>query len=502
VATDRVERRMAAIVAADMVGYSRLMEADETGTLAALKAPRRELIDSTMAAHNGRIVKTTGDGMLVEFASVVDAVASAVAVQRAMLTRNEAVPKDRRIQFRVGVNLGDIIIDDDDIYGDGVNIAARLEQLAEPGGVCISGTVYDQLKAQVDVGYADLGEQSVKNIKKPVRAYRVLLDAEKAGKIIAAPQPRLRRWQLGAVAALMIIIAAGGLAWWQPWIERVEPASLDRMAFPLPDKPSIAVLPFANLTGDPEQNVLSDGISENITTALSRVPDVFVIARTSTLVYKGKPVKVQQVAEDLGVRYVLEGSLQRSGDKVRVTAQLIDALKGHHLWAQRYDRKVKDSFALQDEITLSVLNSLEVKLTDDRMQRLRGNTNNLQAYQHFRHGYRIFFRFTKAGNAEARRLFEQAVELDPNYGAAWNQLGWTYQMAAKFGWAENPARAQARAIELAHKGLAIDPSAVNGYLLLSMLCTNDNTTGRLPITRKRLLSPRTIPVSRRFWGGP
>ena len=464
---------MAAIVAADMVSYSRLMEADETGTLAALKALRRELIDPTIAAHNGRIVKTTGDGMLVEFASVVDAVVSAVTIQRAMLTRNEAVPEDRRIQFRIGINLGDIIIDGDDIYGDGVNIAARLEQLAEPGGVCISGTIYDQLKAQVDVGYADLGEQRVKNINKPVRAYRVLLDADAAGTIIAAPLPHSRRWRLGAVAALIITIAAGGLAWWQPWVERVEPASLDRMAFPLPDKPSIAVLPFANLAGDPEQNVLSDGISENITTALSRVPDIFVIARTSTLVYKRKPAKVQRVAEDLGVRYVLEGSVQRSGDKVRVTAQLIDALKGYHLWAERYDRKVKDALALQDEITLSVLNALEVKLTDDRMRALRGNTNNLQAYQQFQRGYRIFFHFTKADNAEARRLIERAVELDPNYGVAWIQIGWTYQMAAKFGWTENPARTKARAVELAHKGLAIDPSAVNGYLLLSNIALHD-----------------------------
>jgi len=310
-----------------------------------------------------------------------------------------------------------------------------------------------------DLSGADADSASGMESAKPAPALRVYPDSI---SIAAA-----RRWRISLVAAAVVVIIAGGLAWWQPWIARLDPALLERMAYSLPDKPSIAVLPFANLSDDPVQDVLSNGISENITTALSRIPDIFVIARTSTLIYKDKPLKVQQVAEDLGVRYVLEGSVQRSGDKVRVTVQLIDALKGHHLWAERYDRKVKDAFALQDDITLNVLNSLEVKLTDDRMRRLRGNTNNLQAYQHFQRGFHFFKHFTKAGNAEARQLFERAVELDPNYGAAWNHLGWTYQIAAKFGWAENPARAQARAAELAHKSLAIDPSAVDGYLLLS-----------------------------------
>ena len=309
-APERVERRLAAIFAADMVGYSRLMEVDEVGTLAALKAHRSELIDPTIAEHNGRIVKTTGDGMLAEFGSVVDAVASAVAIQRAMVERNEAVPEDRRIAFRVGVNLGDIIFDGDDIYGDGVNIAARLEALAEPGGVCISGTAYEHLKAKVDVGYADLGEQQVKNIEKPVRVYRVLLEPEAAGKVIGKGRLGRPRRQLGAIAAAAVAVIAIAVAavWWQPWAPDVEPARAERMAFPLPDRPSIVVLPFDSLSGDPAQDYFVDGLTETIISQLSKTPQLFVIARNSAFTYKNKPVKVRQVSEELGVRYVLEGS--------------------------------------------------------------------------------------------------------------------------------------------------------------------------------------------------
>ncbi len=363
-----MERRLAAILAADVVGYSRLMEIDEAGTLAALKAHREKLIDPAIAERRGRIVKLMGDGSLVEFASVVDAVACAVAIQEGMSARNEGVPEDRRMAFRIGVHLGDVIVEGDDLYGDGVNVAARLEGLAEPGGVCISQQAYDQVETKLDLAYEDLGEQQVKNIARPVRTYRILLDGE-APPGVQRPKTRgLSATQIIGSAAVVVLVVAGlALAWWQPWKPDVEPASIERMACPLPEKPSIAVLPFDNLSGDPAQEYFADGITESIITTLSKIPNLFVIARNSTFAYKGKPAKIQQVAEELGVRYVLEGSVQRAGDRTRITAQLIDALSGRHLWADHYDRDVGDIFALQDDITQQVMTELEVKLTEGEM---------------------------------------------------------------------------------------------------------------------------------------
>ena len=339
-----MERRLAAILAADVVGYSRLMEADEAGTLAQLKTHRIELIDPAVAGQNGRIFKTMGDGILVEFASVVDAVQCAVEVQRGMAERNARVPEDRRILFRIGINLGDIIIDTGDIYGDGVNIAARLEGLADAGGILISGTVYDHLKAKVAVGYEDLGARRVKNISEPVRVYRVLTEpgasGAAAGRAKKQPKPWLRPSLAAGLAAL--VAAAGAAVWLEPRTPAVEPASIEKMAFPLPEKPSIAVLPFDDLSGDAGQGHVADGLTEDIITRLSQISSLFVIARHSTFAYKGKPVKVQQVAEDLGVRYVLEGSVRTSGGQIRINAQLIDALTGIHLWAERYDRNMTE----------------------------------------------------------------------------------------------------------------------------------------------------------------
>ena len=311
---ERVERRLAAILAADVVGYSRLMGQDEAGTLARLRGHRRELIDPEIAEHKGRIVKTTGDGILIEFPSVVEAVACAVAVQRGMADRNAATPEDQRIVFRVGVNLGDIIFaEDNDIHGDGVNVAARLEGIAEPGGICISGIVHDQVRDKLDLAFEDMGEQSLKNIARPVRMYRVRLTP-------AETTPKGTPTESAPVLAL-------------------------------PDKPSIAVLPFANMSSDPEQEYFADGIAEDIITALSRYPSLFVIARNSCFTYKGRAVDVKQVGRELGVRYVLEGSLRKSGNRVRITAQLIEAGTGNHVWAERYDRDLADIFAVQDEIT-------------------------------------------------------------------------------------------------------------------------------------------------------
>ena len=465
---ERPERRLAAILAADMVGYSRLMETDEAGTFARQKARRQELIDPKITESRGRIVKTTGDGLLVEFTSVVDATECAVAIQRAMLECEAAVPEEQRIRYRIGINLGDIIIDGDDILGDGVNVAARLEGLAEPGGICIPRKVFHEVRNKLDVGYEYIGEQKVKNIETAVPVYRVRLDPKAAGKIIGEKLPNRPRWRpIAAAAAVVAVIAA---VWWQPWAQRVEPASLERMAFPLPEKPSIAVLPFVNLSGDPGQEYLADGFTEDIITALSSVPDLFVIARNSTFTYKGKAVKVQQVAEEMGVRYVLEGSVQRSGKRIRVTAQLVDALLGHHLWSERHDREMKELFALQDEVALDISRALEVELTlgEGRSAWSRG-TDNLEAWAQVARAREAYLLFTKENNSTARRLLQDAVELDPHYAIAWDLLAWTHIMDARFSWSTSPADSFQTAHKLADKSLTLNGERASPYSLLAFL---------------------------------
>jgi adenylate cyclase len=465
-----VQRKLVTILAADVAGYSRLVHDDEEATVKALNALRKR-IDRQIAGHDGRVFGSAGDSVIAEFASPVEAVRCATEIQKTQHQVNKDVTADRRMVLRIGVNIGDVMVEGANLLGDGVNIAARLEGLAEPGGICISSKVHEEIKDKVKLGFKDLGVQMVKNIAEPVRAFRVLLDPADTGKMIPARRAIIpSKRSAGGMAAVLLVLIVAGIAWWQPWVSRVELASLERMAFPLPDKPSIAVLPFANLSGDDKQDYLGDGIAENITTALSRIPDMFVIARSSTLSYKGMPVKVQQVAEELGVRYVLEGSIQISGNKVRVTAQLIDALKGHHLWAERYDRDVKDTFALQDDITLNVVTALEIKLTDGARARLvRGNTNNLEAYQLLQRGFRHFLRFTKEDNAEAQRLYKKVVKLDPNYATVWHYIGLTHWISAVRGWGEDNVQDEARAEELAHKALAIDPSAAGAYNLLANL---------------------------------
>ena len=381
--TKKERRKLAAILAADMVDFSRLMEIDEVATLEALKSCRSKIIDPTISEHHGRIVNTTGDGVLVEYGSVVDAVASAVSIQRAIAGRNEAVPEDRRVLFRIGINLGDIIIDGDDIFGDGVNIAARLESIAEPGGICISGAAYEQLKAKVDVGYADLGALQVKNIATPVRAYRVLLDSEAAGTVVSEQlsKPRTKWAPIAGLAVTALVIGVLLLAWWPSSVEQVSTGAKDQISFALPDKPSIAVLPFANLSGDPEQEYFADGLSGSLIAALSRVPELFVIARSSTFTYKGKTVTAQTVAEELGIRYVLEGSVQRGGQTVRITAQLVDGTNGEQIWAKYFDRDLTDIFDIQDEITNSVTTALQVELTEgEYVRKWRAGTNNVEAW--------------------------------------------------------------------------------------------------------------------------
>jgi adenylate cyclase len=408
----RVERRLAAILAVDVAGYSRLMGEDEEGTLAALRAVRRELSDPKIAEHRGRIVKTTGDGLLAEFASVVDAVRCAVEVQREMIARNAAVPAQQRIEFRMGINLGDIIIEDGDIFGDGVNIAARLEALAEPGGICLSAAANEQVRDRLDIAFEDLGEQEVKNITRPVRTYAVALGgSSRAALPVGAP-------------------------------------------LPLPDKPSLAVLPFQNLTGDAEQEYFVDGMVEEITTAIARLPWLFVIARNSAFIYKGKPVAVKQVAQELGVRYVLEGSVRKAGNRVRITGQLIDTTTGAHIWADRFDGALDDIFELQDQVASNVAGAIEPKLRQSEIERAsRKPTANLTAYDLYLRALAQSHRYTEEGLAEAVVLARQALAIDPSYAPAAALVGWCRMLQRIQGWGALAADDIAEACRLARQAL-------------------------------------------------
>ncbi len=440
-AAEQVPRRLAAIMAADVVGYSRVMEADEEGTLASLKKLRQEGFDPKVAEHHGRIVKTTGDGALVEFASAVDALRCAVALQRSFGGPSDEEPGEpgsHPLRLRIGINIGDVIIDGDDIYGNGVNVAARLEALAEPGGICISGRVLDQVEKNVDVGFAFLGPQTVKNIDRPVNAYRVLLDAQDAGKLLGAPTRMRAGSRLGrlwlAAASLALIGVAGALFWGYQARPTIEPASVERMAHPLPDKPSIAVLPFANLSADTSQDYFADGMTEDLITDLSKISGLFVIARNSTFIYKGRSVEIRQVAEDLGVRYVLEGSVRRADDRVRINAQLIDAMTGGHLWAERYDGTLGDVFALQDDVTQKIVAALAVSLTGKEEARQRARyTNSAEAYDAFLKGWELYQHYSADAFVAAIPHFERAVELDPDYGHAHAALASLYWKSFRQG---------------------------------------------------------------------
>jgi adenylate cyclase len=420
--------------------------------------------------HRGRVVDSPGDNVLAEFTSVVDAVQCAVALQKELQARNAELPQNRRMEFRIGVNLGDVIEEEDRIYGDGVNIAARLEALADPGGICVSKTAFDQIETKLPLGYEYLGEQPVKNIPKPVGAYRVLMEprvtvAEEIEKGKAVPLWRRKAVFAGAVAVLVVAIA---VAIWNFYLRapRIQPASVDRMAFPLPEKPSIAVLPFVNMSGDPEQEYFSDGITEDLITDLSKISGLFVIARGSVFIYKGKPVKIAEVGRELGVRYVLEGSVRKANGRIRITAQLVDATTEGHLWAERYDRDLKDVFALQDEVAQKIVAALAVKLTEDELERLvRKGTDSLEAYDYTLRGLDYFLRFTKEANGEARKMFEKAIALDPEYALAHSLVGWTHWMEWSFGWSQDPQSLD-RAFELAQRAISLDDSVSVAHSLL------------------------------------
>ena len=414
------QRRLAAILSADVVGYSRLMGVDEPGTLAALKTHRGELIDPKVNEHHGRIVKTTGDGFLIEFPSVVEAVTCAVDLQRGMIGRNTDIPEDQRILFRVGINVGDVIVEDDDIYGDGVNIAARLQELADPGGIFISRSARDQVRDKLDIRLEDLGEREAKNIARPLRVFRVpVVEA----RVTQAPT---------------VVDASGN---------ELTP----------PDRPSIAVLPFVNMSGDAEQEYFSDGVTEDIITELSRVPELFVIARNSTFAYKGQSPDVRRVAADLGVRYVLEGSVRRAGDRVRISAQFIDAQSGSHLWAERYDRALDDIFAVQDEITSVIVNTLVPRLLETSAQRAsRKAPEALDAYDRTMRGYALFLRFTPSDNIAARAEAEAACAIDPAYGLGHTILAWTYLTEVWNAWVDDPLKSLELGYREAQAAVAAD----------------------------------------------
>ncbi len=424
--SERTRRRLAAIVAADVAGYSRLIGADEEGTLRALRGHRVELIDPLLQAHDGRIANTAGDSLLLVFSSVVDAVRFALAMQPGMAERDADIEQSRQIRFRVGINVGDVIAEGEDLLGDGVNIAARVEALADPGGIAISDDAYRQVRDRLHIEWQDGGEHEVKNIARPIQV-----------------------WQWSAEAQVDFRGDSHGLG----------------AALPLPDKPSIAVLPFDNMSGDPEQEYFADGISEDIITTLSKIPDLFVIARNSTFTYKGTAIDVKQVARELGVRYVVEGSVRKAGNRVRISAQLIDATTGRHRWAERYDRDLGDFFALQDEMTREIVTAVDVELTEGEQIRVwRESAGDLAAYEHFARGRDHFSRMTAKAMGQARQEFEMALSLDPRFAAAHAYVGWTHAVAGVW-WSEDRDAAFAAARAAVDRALSLNDSLADAHVV-------------------------------------
>jgi len=477
--TDKIKRKLTAILSADVKGYSRLMGEDEEWTLRTLNA-YKEVMRSLVQQHRGRVISSPGDNVLAEFASVVDAVQCGVEIQQVLRAKNAMLPENRRVEFRIGINLGDVIEEGDSIYGDGVNIAARMESLAQAGGICISGSAYEQIENKLPLRYDYLGEHEVKNIAKPVRVYCARIEADAApSKLGVEKKPVGKRLPKTTLAIIAVVAIAGAVILYQfvlrPSHPKKEVASKEKMAFPLPDVPSIAVLPFVNMSEDPKQEFLCDGMTEEIITALSKVPGMFVIARNSTFIYKGKPVEVKQVSEKLGVRYVLEGSLQRSGDRVRITAQLIDALKGDHLWAESYDRELKDIFALQDEITTKILTATRAKLTGGDVSSAE---KYAEKYYKGKQGLDCYLKLTEAGdynnrvtiedNNMARRMVEEAIAMCPENPNGYRYLAEVYRQSYRLGNTKSPRETLEKSIELAQKALSMDDSLATAH---SSLCS-------------------------------
>jgi adenylate cyclase len=460
-----VQRKLSAILSADVKGYSRLMGEDEVATVRTLTS-YREVMAALIQRYRGRVVDSPGDNLLAEFPSLVDAVQCAVEIQKELEAKNAQLPENRRMEFRIGINLGDVIVEGERIYGDGVNIAARLEGLAEAGGMCVSGTVYDSIENKLPLGYEYLGEHAVKNIAKPVRVYRVLTEPEAMRSLVDRDKkahPRYRRRAHLPVVAILVA-TAGVVTIWNLYLRPAPPPA--EVSLELPEKPSIAVLPFVNMSDDPQQEYFSDGITDDLITDLSKISGLFVIARNSVFAYKGKAVKMEQVSRELGIRYVLQGSVRKAGDRIRITAQLVDVNTGGHLWAEKYDRDLKDIFALQDEVTQKIVTALAVRLTRDEQERLvRKGTDNVEAYDYTLRGGEYFFHFTKGANAQARQMFERAITLDPKYASAHSWLGWTHWIEWSFGWGQD-LQSLERAFELAQRAIALDDSLPEAHRLL------------------------------------
>jgi TolB-like protein/class 3 adenylate cyclase/Tfp pilus assembly protein PilF len=459
-----VKRKLTVILAADAEGYTRLMREAEEPTLQTL-TEYRDIIDGLIARHDGRIFGTAGDSVVAEFGSAVEAVRCAISIQEELAVRNAELSDDRKLRFRIGINVGDVMAKGDDLFGDGVNVAARLEGLAEPGGICVSASVFDQVKHKMSLGFEDIGPQQVKNVAEPVPAFRIVpgsVSVAPGGKPVAKPSAA-SPWRIPAIAAaVIVVVAVGGLAIWDAYLRPVlapqvtAPEKAPAPAFP--DKPSIAVLPFDNLSGDPEQEYFSDGITEDLITDLAKISGLFVVSRKAVFHYKGKGVKLAQVSRELGIRYVLEGSVRKAGAKIRINAQLIDATTGGHLWAERYDRDLKDIFALQDEITEKIVAALEVKLTKGEQEQVaRRYTGNLEAYDLYLRGREYQLGRTKQGLSQTRQALERAIELDPKFAEAHAVLSFNHFLEWVFRWNEDQVLEVA--LELAQKAVALDDTS-------------------------------------------
>ena len=459
-APENFKRKLVAIMSADVKGYSRLMGQDDDTTVRTLKA-YREIIFNLVNNYNGRVVDSPGDNILAEFASIVDAVQCAVTVQRELKSKNAALPEHRKMEFRIGINLGDVIEDEGRIYGDGVNIAARLEALSKGGGICISWTAFEQVKSKLSLGFEDLGELRVKNIKEPVRAYRILMDSNAIGKVVGRKRFRLKPGRQAAMVGVALLFGLVSLAAYQFYfkskrISKNAPFK-NKPPISLNEKPSIAVLPFKNLSGNPEQEYFSDGITNDIITDLSKFQELWVIASNTVFTYKNKPVKIKDLHRDLGVRYVLEGSVQKTGGKVRINVQLIDAAADHHIWAERYDKDFKDIFQLQNELVQSIVARLAIQIDETERKRImQKKTDDLQAYDYLLRGWEYIYRSTREGNKQARRMFRQAIDIDPRYSSAYAALAWSHIFDFFYGWTVFPEKSLERAHDLAKKALSLE----------------------------------------------